>query len=259
MQPNETSAPPKPTISVVTVCLNAASTIRDCLRSVESQRPYVLEHIIVDGGSTDGTLEILRAHEGDFVRVQSGPDAGIASAFNAGVRRCHGEWIGILNADDWYEPGALAAVQDTAATVTGPTILHGRLRGWDISGTKAGPESGPAVYDPVRHFRPDKTMPGLHPTCFVPRQIYERHGLFCESFRIAMDYEFLYRCHKRGVEFQFLSRVITNMRDGGVSSRHYNLAAREMLAARILNGQPLWQALRRYARQRFKNWKKGRH
>ena len=245
-------------ISIITVCLNASSTIAECLDSVESQSAHVLEHIIVDGGSTDGTLEILQARNNNFTQILTGPDAGISSAFNKGIMRSSGDWIGILNADDWYEPDALKCINERIETLVDDTILHGRLRCWDQSGKVEIKVSGPATYDPVRDFLPEENMPGLHPTCFVPRQMYLQHGLFCESFQIAMDYEFLYRCYKKGMKFQFIPQVITNMRAGGHSSMNHGRIAREMLAARILNGQPLMQAFTLHLRRLFKNWKKKR-
>lgn len=101
-----------PTISIVTPCLNAAATIGRTLESVASQGYPGIEHIVVDGGSTDGTLELLA--ESPEVKVVTEPDDGLSDAVNKGIALATGDLIGWLNADDWYLPGALAAVGDAA-------------------------------------------------------------------------------------------------------------------------------------------------
>lgn len=104
--------PELPSISVITPVLNAAATIRETLTSIQEQDfAGEVEHIVVDGGSTDGTLEILeREAAADRLRYISEPDEGLADAFNKGLAMADGEWIGWLNADDLYEPGALSAI-----------------------------------------------------------------------------------------------------------------------------------------------------
>ena len=102
-----------PSITVITPSYNAARTIEETLASVRAQGYPQLEHIVVDGGSTDGTVEILRAAPG--IRWISEPDRGLAHAMNKGIAMATGEIVGELNADDVYEPGALHAV-DAAFT-----------------------------------------------------------------------------------------------------------------------------------------------
>ena len=101
-----------PTISIVTPCLNAAATIGRTLGSVASQGYPGVEHVVVDGGSTDGTLELLAQFP--EVKVISEPDDGLSDAVNKGIALATGELVGWLNADDWYLPGALAAVGEAA-------------------------------------------------------------------------------------------------------------------------------------------------
>jgi glycosyltransferase involved in cell wall biosynthesis len=102
-----------PSITIVTPCLNAAETLEECLRSVREQDYPRLEHVVVDGGSTDGRVQILEAAEG--IQFISEPDEGRPDAANKGVRLATGEVIGFLNADDRYEPGALRAVGEALA------------------------------------------------------------------------------------------------------------------------------------------------
>ncbi len=240
-------------VSIVTVVLNGAGTIERCLDSVWRQREHVFEHIVVDGGSSDGTVEILErraAERSDFLSFTSEPDQGIADGFNKGIRRVQGDWVGLLNADDWYEDGALATV---ASYMDREVILHGRMRLHDPE-TGASRESGRLDYDPARHFRPLKTMPAQHPTCFVPRPVYQRVGLFNTEFRLAMDYEFLLRTHLAGVEFHYLPEVITNFDVSGVSAQGGNAARREMMAAQILHRRETWGPRWLYAKDVFNSW-----
>src|SRR3954466_15542507 len=98
----------RPSISVITPCLNAHATIERALASVAEQGYEPLEHVVIDGGSTDGTLDLLAAHPGLVVR--SGPDRGLSHAMNKGIELAQGEVVGWLNADDFYLPGALELV-----------------------------------------------------------------------------------------------------------------------------------------------------
>lgn len=223
---------PVPSISVVTPTLNAAATLERCLDSVWAGRDQgVVEHIVQDGGSTDGTQDLLAAWEArtdGFVRWVSEPDAGIADAFNRGVRRAHGDWIGILNADDWYDEDAFRHIAPHLDRRF--TILHGLLRQAAADGTVR--LVGKRVYDPKRHFRPVTAMAAQHPTCFVSRDVYEKVGLFDPAYRIAMDYDFLLRAHLAGVDFVHIPDAITNFSQGGRSGQDPLLSVQEMRRSR---------------------------
>jgi glycosyltransferase involved in cell wall biosynthesis len=242
-----------PRVSIVTVVLNGVGTIERCLNSVWRQREHVIEHIVVDGGSVDGTVDILvrrAAVQPGFLSFTSEPDQGISDGFNEGIRRVQGDWVGLLNADDWYEDGALAII---SANMDQEVILHGRMRLHDPK-TGASRESGRLDYDPARHFRPLETMPAQHPTCFVPRSVYQRIGPFNTEFRLAMDYEFLLRAHLAGVEFHYLPEVITNFDVSGASAQSGNAARREMMAAQILHRGKTWGPRWLYAKDVINTW-----
>lgn len=242
-----------PRVSIITAVLNSVGTIERCLVSVWHQRRYVLEHIVVDGGSNDGTVDILKRHaarRSGFLHLTSEPDRGIADAFNKGIQATRGEWVGILNADDWYDDDALAKL---AALMDREVILHGRMRLHDPK-TGASRESGTLSYDPARHFRPLETMPAQHPTCFVPRSVYQRVGLFNTEFRFAMDYEFLLRAHLAGVEFHYLPEVITNFARDGASAQDRFSARREMAVAQMLHRREVWGPLRLYVKDILGSW-----
>jgi hypothetical protein len=143
----------------------------------------------------------------------------------------------------------MAAV--AAAMLDGPVILHGRTRLYNPA-TGTARESGPLDYRPERDFRPLERMPAQHPTCFVPRAVYDRVGLFNPGFRLAMDYEFLLRCHLAGIGFRYLPIVIANFSRAGASSQQAARARREMVAAQILHTDSIALPVYLYVRDRWR-------
>lgn len=245
----------RPTISIVTPALNAAATIERCLDSVRAQGSSVFEHIVIDGGSRDGTVNILalRADDGPpSLHFTSEPDDGIADAFNKGIRRARGEWIGLLNADDWYEPGV---IERLTAHMDREHILHGRMRLHDPA-TGASRETNRRGYRLERDFRPLEKMPAQHPTCFVPRSVYEQVGLFDTSFRVAMDYDLLLRAHLAGVAFEYQDEVVVNFALRGVSGQDPYRGLREVLASQILHRDRVFHPVRIYTRTVFNRWRR---
>lgn len=227
-----------PCVSVVTPVLNGADTLERNLESVWRARRWVAEHIIQDGGSSDGTRDILESWQektDGFVKPVSEPDDGIADGFNRGINRAlkkgGSKWISILNADDWYDENAFDHLEPLFHLNF--TILHGMIRQHRPDGTTR--VVGKADYDPERHFRPLKTMPAQHPTCFVAKDVYEKVGAFDKRFAIAMDYDFLLRAHLAGAHFHYVPHVITNFTVGGKSSEDPLLAAREVMQSKIEN------------------------
>lgn len=232
----------RPLVSVVTVVRDGERTLRRAMESVLGQDYAPLEYIVIDGGSTDGTLDVIREHADRLAFWSSEPDAGIADAFNKGIRRARGEWIGLINADDWLEPGAVAAV---VAAGEGAAVVHGWMRIWQEDGRKE-------IHRPNADLLA-REMTLAHPTCFVRRSCYERHGLFDPSLRIAMDYDLMLRLWRAGEAFVEVPRVLANADAGGVSYRSWRHARAEERAVKIRNGVPpvaawgyfYWQRLRR--------------
>jgi glycosyltransferase involved in cell wall biosynthesis len=176
--------------SIVTPALNGAATIEQTLASVRNQRNVEVEHLVVDGGSTDGTLEILKAEQG--VRWISEPDRGLSDAMNKGIRMARGDVIGWLNADDLYLPGALERVAE--ATGAGPHArwLTGRCIIIDGDGTEIRRAVTAYKSALISRYRF-----GLHlthnfvcsPATFVRRAAFDEVGFFDERFRYSMDYD----------------------------------------------------------------------
>lgn len=215
-----------PLVSVVTIVRNGADTLHRAIDSVLSQDYPWLEYIIVDGQSTDGTLDILRANDAQLALWVSESDEGISDAFNKGIAFSRGEIIGLLNSDDWYEPGAVSAVVKTMQR-TRADIVCGKLQYW---------EQGRKTY--LVTSDPDLLERGMtvgHPTVFVRRQCYRKHGLFLPEFRLAMDYEWLLRAKTAGAQFQAIDQCLGNMQGGGIGDHRWRDSQREVAKARALH------------------------
>jgi glycosyltransferase involved in cell wall biosynthesis len=178
-----------PTITVVTPSFNAAATIEETLRSVREQDYPHVEHVVVDGGSTDGTVEILERAEG--VRYVSEPDRGLSHAMNKGVAMASGSIVGWLNADDVYLPGALRAVGEAFAARPEAEWATGRCRIIDGDGQEI--RKGATAYKNFflrRYSRPLYLTQNFisAPATFARREAYARHP-FREDYAMSMDYD----------------------------------------------------------------------
>ena len=188
-----------PSITIVTPSFNAAATIEEALASVRGQHyPGEVEHLVVDGGSTDGTVEILERTPG--IRWISEPDEGLSDAINKGVAMAKGELIGWLNADDWYEPGALQAVGRAYEENPGAVWITGRCRIIDEEGKEI--RRGVTAY---KNFLLDHYSFPLYltqnfiscPATFVTKRGYEEAGPLKIEHRVSMDYDVFLRIAKR--------------------------------------------------------------
>jgi glycosyltransferase len=213
----------RPKISFVTPTYNASATVPDAIASVEREASGLeYEHIFVDGGSTDGTIEAILRLKGAGADVVSEPDNGVYDAMNKGIRRAKGEWVAILNADDYYLRGAVRRMLD-AADRGGAGLVHG-----DVVSDRDGGEF---------RMRPDPGLRGrigaahalIHPATWVRRDIYERHGLYNVHYWLAADQEFFYRVLDRGERTAYVPEPITFMGPGGLSGRHYDAGTLELL------------------------------
>lgn len=204
------------TISIITVCLNAEATIADCLASIASQTCRA-EHVLIDGGSVDRTVDIIRAQSGPDAKVISEPDHGIYDAMNKGIQLATGDIVGILNADDFYagpdilEKVSLAFVDPRIEACYGDLVY---VDGRKTEKVRRYWRSG--QYDPGRFYW--GWMPP-HPTFFVRRSLYEQHGGFKLNLGSAADYEIMLRFLLRhGMRTAYIPEVLVKMRTGGVSN-----------------------------------------
>jgi glycosyltransferase involved in cell wall biosynthesis len=227
-------------LSIVTVCFNSEPTIGDTLRSVAMQRGASIEHIVVDGASTDATMKILEAHRHHLAHVISEPDHGIYDAMNKGVRVASGDVIGFLNSDDVYaDEDVLAKVGETMERHH-LEVLFGDVAFYHPE----RPDRMVRRYSSAR-FRPDRIAWGwmpAHPALFVRRELFESLGLFKPNYRIAGDFEFVARVFRKpDLHYRYLPEVLVNMRFGGASTggwRNTMLLNKEVLRACKENGIP---------------------
>jgi glycosyltransferase involved in cell wall biosynthesis len=202
-------------ISIITASYNSCATIADCLQSVAAQS-LVPEHLIIDGGSTDGTLDIVHSFP-HVSRVVSEPDEGIYHAMNKGIALARGEIVGILNSDDFYaHPEVLSRVAgifaDPDVSACYGDLLYVAAR--DTTRVVRHWKSGD--YRPSRFYR--GWMPP-HPTFFVRREVYRQHGVFNPEMGSAADYELMLRFLLRhGISSAYLPEILVKMRAGGVSN-----------------------------------------
>jgi glycosyltransferase involved in cell wall biosynthesis len=199
-------------ISIITVCYNSAATIKRTMESVLNQTYKDIEYIIIDGASTDGTLEIIKAYQDSFqgrLKVVSEPDNGIYDAMNKGIRMASGELIGILNSDDYYEPMAVEYIENNKRDDK-YQILYGFMRS-----VKDGEEF---KIDRCSHKFMRNAMIA-HPTCFVSKKIYEDFGGYDLQYVSVADYDFMLRMSEnKDVKFYPVDHVITNFAMGGMSA-----------------------------------------
>ena len=190
----------QPLVTVITVCFNAVETIARTVESVLSQSYSHIEYIIVDGLSTDGTLDIVKKYGDRIARVVSERDEGIYFAMNKGLALAKGQLIGILNADDWYEPGAVQLA-------VGRHLFDPEAVIYGLMAVGASTVIGL-----------DHTMIP-HPTVFVPRNLYQQLGVFNTKYQLAADYELFLRMRQGGAHFQFIEARLANYTMGGASHR----------------------------------------
>jgi glycosyltransferase len=213
-------------VSIITSVFNRCDTVAQALDSVFAQTYPELESIVVDGGSTDGTLAVLANYRSRLASLSSEPDNGIYDAMNKGINLATGEVIGTLNADDFYTtPDVLASV---AAIFEDPAVMscYGNLEYVRDTNTGYGSVS-PSGFSVVRHwqsgpFNRDKFKWGWmppHPTFFVRRSMYEKFGPFRLDMGSAADYELMLRfLFKHRITASYIPEVLVQMRAGGVSN-----------------------------------------
>jgi glycosyltransferase involved in cell wall biosynthesis len=207
-----------PVISIVTVVFNGEKHFEQTIQSVLDQNYPSLQYIIIDGGSTDNSLSIIKKYEKDLYFWISEKDNGISDAFNKGIARATGDIIGIINADDWYE---LNTFERVAGQMGDADICFGDVQFW---------KNGQKEFIQKGNFKfLSKEMTIIHPTVFVKRKMYETFGGFDLHYRCAMDYDLLLKLKINNCRFMYLPFVLANMRWGGLSDSSWKIGCRETL------------------------------
>jgi len=214
-----------PLVSIITIVFNGEEHIRQTIDSVVQQSYPRIEYIIIDGGSRDGTVSIIREYEQVIDYWQSEQDAGVSDAFNKGIMAARGEFIGLINGGDWYETDAVKRVVRAFQEHREVGVICGALQFWKGQKREYLCQSVPHLLN--------REMTITHPTCFVRTELYHRLGLFSVDYSLAMDYELLLRFQKKGVKFLSLDTVLANMQHDGVSETNWKKALQETHKARI--------------------------
>lgn len=221
----KSSLPDMPLITVITVVFNGASTIADTIQSVLNQTYGNIEYIVVDGGSSDGTVEILKQHEHAIDYWVSEKDGGIYDAMNKGIALASGAYVGMLNADDQF---AGQDIMQSYADRLGEQNVDAIFSSLNI----VSPESMDRILRKYRVSRLGEwllrigVMPA-HPTFYCKRACYEKAGPYNTSYRIAADFEMMVRlCIKQKIACKFFDRVSVVMRAGGISNSGYRARLR---------------------------------
>lgn len=222
-----------PLISVITACYNSAEYLEQCIRSVLCQKFHNMEYVVIDGGSTDGTREIIAQYGERLAYWHSMPDRGLAHAWNQGIEHARGSWLLFLNADDYLCDGdvlaRLAAMADSHSDVD---VIYGQVAfvSRETDAKRLGePFGGPFDW---REFVTRSTIP--HPAALTRRGYFDRVGVFREDFRIAVDYE-LYLRSGPALKTCFVPILVTCMRIGGMSRVMGREVLREWLRAVTIN------------------------
>lgn len=206
--------------SIITVCFNSEKTIEKTIQSVLNQTYKNIEYLIIDGSSTDSTMEIVKKYEPLFegrMKWISEPDNGIYDAMNKGIRMASGELIGIINSDDYYET---TAVEDMVSMMSDEPyqILYGAMRT-----LQDGVERSISIGS---HLFLREAMIG-HPSCFVTKRLYVELGVYDTQFVSAADYDFMLRMvEKSDVHYKPVYKLIANFATGGMcasSKAYYDL------------------------------------
>lgn len=214
---HQSGSPQKPTISIITVCYNSSSTIRDTIESVTSQDYANIEYIIIDGNSSDDTLPIVREYDSHISHVISEPDRGLWDAMNKGIRIATGDYIGFLHSDDFFSESDV--VSRIAAVLSNPAVdaAYGYVDLVESLNTERV----------VRRYRVSRLdrfglriglMPA-HPAFYCSRDLFSRLGGFVCDASIAPDFELIARFYLKGsMRATLLPSVLVKMRANGLSN-----------------------------------------
>jgi GT2 family glycosyltransferase len=221
-----------PLVSIVTVALNAARTLERTIASVQAQSFASLEHVVVDGGSTDGTLDIIRRMARPQDYWISEKDRGISDAFNKGVALTHGRHILILNADDWLSPDQIAQSVG-ALNRSGADFVFGDLIFYEGDRPLFRYGGDPGYARVIRRRWPSVG----HPTLLASRSCFEQIGLFDPAYRNAMDYDWLLRLHCAGRRGVHCPDVTGHMTHDGVSNLQFARTIEEVRRIVVAHGR----------------------
>ncbi len=229
----------RPDFSIITPTFNSQKTLADCIQSIYAQDfpPGQIQHLVIDGQSTDDTISLARSLTDERSSIQSEPDKGLYDAINKGIRQSEGNFIGILNSDDFYRSAHVLSRVHQQLQTTGAMTAFG-----DIEYVSKNDPTKVVRYWKCGEFRRSRMRWGWmppHPSFFVHRSVYERLGVFRNDLTIAADYEIILRfLFRNAVTTTYVPECLVAMRLGGLSNTPANLwkKSREDMLACAING-----------------------
>lgn len=216
-----------PLVSIITPSWNSADYIEQTILSVSGQTYPRIEHIVIDGGSTDGTLEIIKRYEDDIARWISEPDGGMYQAINKGMKAASGDIVAYLNSDDLYFPNTIEKVVELFRIHQDADLLYGDLDVIDQHGQHMYTQKYPS-YDWLRFTSSKYAMIG-QPAAFWKRSLWDKAEGFDENMKMAADFDFFVRAGRVG-KMQHVRDVLAAFRlhPGSLTSNHLALSNREI-------------------------------
>jgi glycosyltransferase involved in cell wall biosynthesis len=203
-----------PLVTIITVVYNNDNYIAETINSVLAQSYNNIEYIIVDGGSTDRTLEIIRQYEAKIDYWISESDRGLYDAMNKGIALASGEIIGILNSDDLYFPDTVATVVKAYQKQQQPCVIYGNMLKFADNFTHTSLHQGNLTDSAFK----TATISINHPTCFVHQTLYKNFGGFQQEYEVGADRELMMRFHSQDVTFIHIEETLAKFRLGGTTS-----------------------------------------
>lgn len=201
-------------LSVVIPVLNNVYFLERAITSVLHQDYQQIELIIIDGGSTDGSLEIIKKYSSRIYYWESGKDLGISDAFNRGIRRSTGDLIALLNSDDFWKKNTVESLISSCIKHSNYEVYYGAIEFIDSSTRNKYIKRANIKNMPYR-------MSLFHPAIFVKKEVYEKVGLYSTTYNYAMDCEWLHRSMNFGISFYNTNKVLACMSLGGKSDVFY--------------------------------------
>jgi glycosyltransferase involved in cell wall biosynthesis len=208
-------------ISIITVVLNSKILIEETILSVINQKNVPIQYIIIDGGSTDGTLEIIEKYKNSISIIISEPDGGIYPAINKGISYCNYPLVGLIHSGDKYKPDALFKVYH-AFNETHADVIYG-----DIEVKQKNGVEFIFLHQVADHKLLKKRMSIFHPSTFVKLSVYQNFGMYNCEYRLASDYDFLLKLFLKKYRFVRVPIVLATFLSGGFSDQNYKLLHKE--------------------------------
>ncbi|MDO4306353.1 MAG: glycosyltransferase family 2 protein [Eubacteriales bacterium] len=234
-------------VSLITITYNSKKTIDATILSIIKQSYPDIEYIIVDGGSTDGTLMILDNYRSHITTLISEPDNGISDAFNKGIKAATGDIIGIVNSDDFLNREAISTLMEIVEKEGDFDVYYGNSIMFS--------ETGAYTYKPGADLSNLPLYMILsHPATFIKRDAYKKYGGYSLEHKCAMDFELISKMYMKGAKFKYIDATLSCFRLGGVSKKKSLLTEKESCEIAVRNGVSRIKSKTWYLKVRLKSY-----